>query len=339
MAVNGLFQNHVDVHFRQGKIVKLMRFIMSSPSRLLVITLVALLSVSGVHAQSFSIQQGLGGRHGHAPKRPNVLKSLRLSASQREEIVAIVNSLANDTRTLRRKKDMLKEDYTSACLKEKPDESEMQRIRQDIQSTQAEIDGIALKKMSDIKQLLTKTQAATLADLRAEERDRIAALNKKDQGDVSTDTHPQVPAVQSFSVQSWASTNGDKIIDADELFVYPDRDLWLDRNAFGSFSLSSDEGDDDQDPFNQFFNGQGNGFSFHMPDIQRFRQSPGSDNDGDDDSNLMDDTPYTLPKDKSTTPKLNDSQLQKQLDDMQLKLQKLQKELQKRDGHKDDKDK
>ncbi len=306
--------------------------------RVIVSTSLVFCALCSVQAssQSYRIERdpALGRQNQQSAKRPNVLRALKLSAAQREEIVSIVSSLQTDTKTLQRKKELLQEDYTTASLQENPSEKDLLRIQADIQSAQAEINALALTKMASIKALLSKTQLAVLSDLRTNERERLIAEQKNKQGDAVSQGNRRIPATQAFSIQSWTSSGGQKLIDADQLFVYPDRELWMDGASMGAFSFSNNEdGDLFGQPFENFFGDQG--FNFQMPQFRQFEQ-PNTDG-----SDLMDDTPYTLPKNNDRTQQApqveSDRSMRQQLEELKSKLRKLEKQLDKpKDGRSDD---
>ncbi len=280
-------------------------------------------------AQAFHRERGFAKDRPMSEKRMSVIKELRLSKAQREEIVAIVHSLQNDTRTLRRKRELLKEDYTLACVKEPQDDKEMKRILVDLQEVQTEINSMALAKMSEIKQLLTKTQLATLAELRQQEYERLLAAQKDRKGDASVENQAkQLPAIQSFSFSSWSNSSNEKLIDADQLFVYPDRELWMDNGSLNNFSFSTNEdGDLFGQPFENFFGGNTNRFNFQMPQLREF-DSLQPESEAPD---AMEDTPYTLPKGNKPrqAPLDQNAQMKKQLDEMRAKLRQMEQQLDK----------
>ncbi len=294
-------------------------------SILLLVTIVPMLT-----AQAYRIESNVNGRG--AGRRPNVLKELKLSRAQREEIASIASSLQNDTRTQRRKLEVLKEDYALACVQDKVDEKELKRIQSDMQLTRLEINEIAMKKMSEIKSLLSTTQTQKLAELRSGERQRLETAQQKKKADISLDNaqRDRIPSMQSFTMHSWSSsTDNQNTFNPDEVFTYPDRDLWLDNATGSAFSFSSNEGDDDGafGGFNQFFGGNGGGsFNFQMPQLQPFLERQQQGEQGDGDSDTMEPTPHSLPKPKAPGNSANQEKLRQQLNDLKEQLKKLQKQ-------------
>ena len=172
--------------------------------------------------------------------------------------------------------------------------------------------------MKEITSLLTANQTQKLNAMRKEEYERLRKRREQAKGDNSADM-PQstLPGmVRSFSFMSSGTENESSWFSVDEVFRYPERELWLGENMFGSNI--------------EMFNFNGDGMSGDMPSMQgleRFLEGFGFDDSQsgshhrqfhfrnpqqgeeeewdinrdspskeDADEDLMDATPYTLPK-------------------------------------------
>ncbi|MFN4769536.1 MAG: hypothetical protein ACK5JL_05820 [Candidatus Kapaibacterium sp.] len=206
---------------------------------------------------------GFASSMGESFGKKSVVQTLKLSAAQKDEIRAIVASLPamciKHSRTLA----ALRDDYRLALLADEKDQkvhqSELQRIRSEMFQTQSLINDAALSKMREIVSLLSATQAKKLRELRAEERARIAKrrgdeLNAESNNDNDTkiDTDNDISNDDSselFSMHRLRNLvtvvgtpwNGEELFSPDEVFCYPERELWLTQNprAFGGLSYSS----------------------------------------------------------------------------------------------------
>ncbi|MFM8179094.1 MAG: hypothetical protein ACKOAG_07915 [Candidatus Kapaibacterium sp.] len=119
----------------------------------------------------------------------------------------------------------------------------MRRLRRDIMETQSAIDDMAVQKMSDITSLLSAGQAQRLRDLRKEEHRRLMERRNNGGRDGSAEAERRVPFAASFHMSSEYATSPSRLFDADEVFGYPERALWLDEPGNPSgFSVSGREG-------------------------------------------------------------------------------------------------
>lgn len=302
---------------------------------------VALLSLPAAYAGGDRASTFAIGGNGF--NRKSVSREIKLSTAQVEEIKTIVASFKNDTRVLRKKLEALKEDLQLAMLAEKQDTKDIQRILGDIASTKAEINKAAVGKMKDIQSLLTSTQLSRLAELRKTERERIEKARKDA---VDGERKPmRTTGVHSFSMSM--SGNGDddeSYFNKEEVFPYPDRELWIDNSPFSSaFSFgSSGNWDDDGDnstfhiaPPGGLWNNRG--FNFSMPNMDGLFSDENESDESDDAPSAVPTPPSTTtppaPRglDKERINKLNE-EMKKKMDDLNDRLKKLEEELKKKEN-------
>lgn len=178
-------------------------------------------------------------------RQKNVAKELKISQAQSEEMQSIVSSLKNDSRTLRKKYDMLESDLQQAQLQEKVDEKKVQKLIKDMLEVKAEIAFLAQQKMKEIQSILTKNQLEKLQELRKNELERVIAEQKA--SDLSDDNSSKRHGSRSMSFVSFSSFGSDddmkKYFDPSMVFSYPDKDLWVNANSFpmNSFKMFGDD--------------------------------------------------------------------------------------------------
>jgi hypothetical protein len=212
---------------------------------------------SSLNNRRFGIASSMGESFG----KKSVVQTLKLSAAQKDEIRSIVASLPamciKHSRTLA----ALRDDYRLELLADENDQkvhqSELQRIRNEMFQTQSLINDAALSKMKEIVSLLSATQAKKLRELRTEERARIAKrrgdeLNAESKTDTDNNTdndNSNDDSSELFSMHRLRNLvtvvgtpwNGEELFNPDEVFCYPERELWLTQNprAFGGLPYSS----------------------------------------------------------------------------------------------------
>lgn len=255
----------------------------------------------------------------------NVVRELKLSEAQKEEIRSIVADVPEACSKLKRTLTVLREDYRLAMVKEERDDTEIARLRRDIAETKSAIEDIARQKMKEITSLLTASQSQRLRALRKDEYDRLLEERNRGRGDESSDAPRSPSMMQSFRMFTHSISGDEPLFDPDELFGYPERELWLSDapSGFGSLPFGGDE-------FMSGFQSMPDiGSMLDRFDMQEFRfdmrprgGSDGSDRgrgpsrkfdfrmqvpDADDEEksgrempsdDLMDTTPFTLPRPK-----------------------------------------
>ncbi|MBL7997984.1 MAG: hypothetical protein JNL32_05035 [Candidatus Kapabacteria bacterium] len=272
-----------------------------------------------VEAQTWS--QGRGsfsetGTTGSSSRQKNVLKELKLSQAQIEEIRTLTGGFASTVLMLKKKSDALKEDLRNLQLQENPSDAEITRLLKESALTQAEINSKALPVMASIKQLLTTTQRTKLNELRKQEQERLEAERKQNSDGRASSPRSSLNMVRSFSFSSSGSSSA-STFDKTAVFSYPDVELWIDDangNGFSSFSIG---GDDMQSMFNFGPDNDGT-FNFSFPDdmMNRFNFPQRRNDNGS----------------KNAAPNTNESneELRQQLNELNSRLRKLEEEKKKR---------
>lgn len=260
------------------------------------------------------------GRNGNdVGKKKSVIKELKLSNAQIGEIRTMISEFNVSNKILQRKIQVLKEDLRIEMLSDKPDKKSIKRVIESIADTKNEISVKAIEKMDDIKQILTLTQIVKLNDIRKAERESIEKKRNESKGDMAIDSKQRSNMFKSFSFSTSMEGNDENgEFNPDDIFGYPERELWLDNGRSG-VSL-----------------GDGNSFNFSYPNDNNF-------NFGFPNNEMLFDEEDTVeppqkqfkrippPDAPSRKPKSDSVDLQKQMFELNERLKQLEEELKKRD--------
>ncbi|MBL7975752.1 MAG: hypothetical protein JNJ85_12620 [Candidatus Kapabacteria bacterium] len=291
------------------------------------LSLFVLFVVSFLIGNSLQAQPGFQGfsfgRGNSDGSKKSVLKELKLSSAQTEEIRSMIADFTLSTKSIQRKIEVLKEDLQFEMLSDKPDKKSVKRILENISEARTEITFKAVEKMDDIKALLTATQIIRLNELRKIERERIDKKRDEAKGDANTENMKQRGNMfKSFSFSTtMMGVENNNAFNPDDVFGYPERELWLDGSRADGM------------PF-----GDGNAFNFSFPNDDGFNFSFPNDSMGDgfDSDSPTPPEPKrfkSIPPPDSPTrkPEMDNKDLRKQMQEMNERLKQLEEELKKKE--------